>query len=353
MGLIPASQARRLFKQETVAFFSDRRPVQGFFRSFFRQEEIGSRYISIEVEREGETVAVDVVRGTGGNRNTWDRKTQKVYDPAAYDEYFDATELDCYEDLFGVDDNGMVDSKKFGVFLEAVNNKTIGLMAKIDRAYEIQAMQAIVNGIVIFKNGDNIDYKRKAASNAAYNAAWNWALTTVDPNDEIKKGCDFINDTGKITSNVFDVVMAGDVYQAYINNTFVKARALQVQWGMDAIEKPMKDAEGKIYHGMIAVDNYNLRIWTANGSYKDPVTLAQTRYMPAKKIVIMPELKNNTLTYGLVPQLASTGAPIKKGKFFTYEYPDLRNATHEMGIKSCGLAVPIAIDQTYTATVLP
>lgn len=353
MGLIPASQARRLFKQETVAFFSDRRKPDGFFRSFFKQIEIGSRFISVEVERENETVAVDVIRSTGGNRNTWDRKTQKVYDPPIYDEFFDATELDCYEDLFGVDPNGSVNSRAFGVFLEQANNKMEGLFNKIDRAYEIQAMQALVNGIVVLKNEDNIDYKRKPASNAAYNAAWNWALTTVDPNDEIKKGCDFINDTGKVTSNVFNVIMAGDVYQAYINNVKVQARNLSVQWGMDVLVPAQKDAEGKVYHGQICVDNYNLRIWTANGSYRHPDTGVQTRYMPAKKILILPEDTNNLLTYGLVPQLASTGTPLKKGKFITYDFPDERNATHEMGVKSVGLAVPIAIDQAYTATVLP
>lgn len=353
MGLIPASQARRLFKQETVAFFSDRRPVQGFFRSFFKQIETNSRFISIEVERENESVAVDVLRSTGGNRNSWDRKTQKTYDPAAYDEYFDATELDCYEDLFGTDANGNISSINFGKFLEQANSKMEGLFNKIDRAYEIQAMQALVDGIVVLKNGDNIDYKRKAASIVAYNAAWNWALTTVDPNDKIKEGCDFINDTGKVTSNVFNVIMAGDVYQAYINNAKVQARNLGVQWGMDALVPAQKDAEGKVYHGMISVDNYNLRIWTANGSYKHPDTGVQTRYMPAKKILILPELTNNVLTYGLVPQLAKDGVPIKKGKFVTYEYPDERNATHEMGVKSCGLAVPVAIDQAYTVQVLP
>lgn len=352
MGLIPASQARRLFKQETVAFFSDRRPVQGFFRSFFKQIETASRFISIEVERENETVAVDVLRSTGGNRNSWDRKTQKVYDPAAYDEYFDATELDCYEDLFGVDANGNISSVNFGKFLEQANSKMEGLFNKIDRAYEIQAMQALVNGIVVLKNGDNIDYKRKAASIVAYNAAWDWSIGTVDPNDIIKSGCDFINDTGKVTSNVFNIIMAGDVYQAYINNAKVQARNLSVQYGMDALVPAQKDAEGKVYHGTIAVDNYSLRIWTSNGSYKDPNSGAITRYMPAKKVLILPELTNNVLTYGLVPQLATDGMPIKKGKFVTYDYPDQRNATHEMGVKSCGLAVPVAIDQAYTVQVL-
>lgn len=352
MGNMNASQARRLYKQQTVAFFSDRRPVQSFFRSFFKQVETASRFISVEVEREGETVAVDVLRSTGGNRNTWDRKTQKVYDPAAYDEYFDATELDCYDDLFGTED-GVVSSVAFGKFLEQANSKMEGLFNKIDRAYEIQSMQALVNGIVVLKNGDNIDYKRKAASIVAYNAAWNWALTTIDPNDKIKEGCDFINDTGKVTSNVFNIIMSGDVYNAYINNVKVQARSLQVQWGMDMIVPATKDAAGKIYHGQITVDNYILRIWTANGSYKDPLTGVQTRYMPAKKILILPEDTNNTLTYGLVPQLATNGQVVKKGKFITYDYADERNATHEMGVKSCGLAVPVAIDQAYTVQVLP
>lgn len=353
MGLIPASQARKLFTQETVAFFSDRRKPKAFFRSFFTEVEKTSRYVSIEVERDDEKVAVDVLRSTGGNRNSWSRKTQKIYDPAMFDEYFDATELDCYEDMYAGIDGSVVSSVAFGKFLQEATSKMEGLMDSIDRAYELQAAQALVDGIVVLKNGDNIDFKRKAASLVAYNAAWNWALTTVDPNDKLKEGADFLTQTGKISGNVINVVMGGSVYNAYVNNAKVQARNLSVQYGMDALVPAQKDSIGRIYHGQIAVDNYIFRIWTCDSTYKHPDTGVITPYMPAKKVLMLPEQTVNVLTYAAVPQLLSKeGVTVKKGKFITYEYPDERNATHEMGVKSCGIAIPVAIDQAYTVQVL-
>jgi len=351
MGLIPASQARKLFTQETVAFFSDRRKPLPFFRSFFKEVETNTRYVSIAVERDNEKIAVDVLRSTGGNRNTWSKKTQKVYDPAMFDEYFDATELDCYDELYSGIEGSMMTSKAFGKFLQEATNKMDGLFDKIDRAYELQCAQALIDGIVQLENGDNVDFKRKAASLVAYNAAWNWALTTVDPNDKLKEGAEFLTDTGKIQGNIINVVMGGLAYDAYINNAKVQARSLQVQWGMDAIVPAQKDAIGRVYHGQISVNNYIIRIWTCGATYIDSTGTKQ-KYMHEKKILMLPEQTNNVLTYGAVPQLLSTGLEVKKGKFVTYDFPDERKATHEMGVKSAGIAIPVAVDQAYVVQVL-
>ena len=161
MGLIPSTDARNLFTKQLVATFSDRVKPKTFFRSFFKEVEANTKNISIEVERDNQSVAVDVIRGTEGNRNTWDKSTEKIFTPPYYNEFFDATELDCYEELYVSD---KVSSLSFGKFLSTAQGKMEGIFDKIDRAYELQASQALTDGIVQLKHGTNIDFKRKAAS---------------------------------------------------------------------------------------------------------------------------------------------------------------------------------------------
>ena len=45
--------------------------VPSFLRSFFPVKTTASKYVSIEVQRGTEYAAVDVLRGTDGNRNTF------------------------------------------------------------------------------------------------------------------------------------------------------------------------------------------------------------------------------------------------------------------------------------------
>ena len=351
MANIAIQDARNLFTTEMVASFSDRKKPMSFFRSFFKETETASKSVSIEVERDAETVAVDVLRGTEGNRNTWDLSTQKLFVPPYYNEYFDATELAAYEALY-VDPSPTVSSMNFGKFLQAAQAKMEGVMNKVDRAYELQASQALVDGIVVLKNGINIDFKRKAASLVAFGAGNDWALTTIDPNTILLQGATHLKEVGKMEGAVINVIFGSLAYSAYLNNTFVKARAAAMQYGLDAIIPAQRNALGQSFHGEISVGSYRMRLWSYPETYKHPTTGTITVFMPAKKILMLPEVTANVIAYAAVPQLLTGGIAPKKGKFLAYEYIDEKTTSHQMGVKSAGVAVPVAVDQAFTAQVL-
>lgn len=346
---LSTTDARPLFTKELVARFSDRVKPKAFLRSFFKETETASKSISIEVERDAQTVAVDVIRGTEGNRNTWDKSTEKIFVPPYYNEYFDATHLDCYEDLFV---NESIAPTNFGKFLEAAASKMEGLFDKIDRAYELQASQVLLDGIVQLKNGINIDFKRKAASLVAYNAAHDFSINTVDPNTKLLEGATFLKETGKVEGSVINVIFGSAAYAAYLGNSKVQARALAVQYGLDAIVPAQRNALGQSFHGEISVGAFRMRLWSYPEVYKHPVSGVITNYMHPKKIVMMPEMTANVLSYAAVPQIVQAGVGAKKGKFLTYEYTDERTTSHIMGVKSAGVAIPVGVDQIYTVQVL-
>lgn len=350
MGQISVTDARNLFTKQLVARFSDRVAPKSFFRSFFKETETAAKNISIEVERDSQSVAVDVIRGTEGNRNTWDLSTEKIFTPPYYNEYFDSTQLECYEELYV--EQGSVSSLAFGKFLAAAASKMEGLFFKIERAYELQASQAMIDGIVQLKNGINIDFKRKAGSIIAYGAGTDWSITTVDPNTSLLAGCTFLKETGKMTGNKVHCILGGEVRTAYANNPKVQARALAVQYGLDMIVPAQANSVGASFHGEVSVGAFRVLLWSYPEVYKHPVTGAITPYMHPKKIVMVPEMTSQVISYAGVPQLLSTGISARKGKFITYDRVDEAATAHLMGVKSAGIAIPVAIDQTYTAQIL-
>jgi len=125
MGVIPASQARALFTQGLVDIYREQVKTTSFLRSFFPTEEFGTKYLSVEVERGFEKVAVDVTRGTEGNRNVFSKSTEKIWEPPLYDEFFDMTQLDLYDRLFT--SSGNISDTDFGALIAEASNRTYAL----------------------------------------------------------------------------------------------------------------------------------------------------------------------------------------------------------------------------------
>ena len=98
---ISTTDARALFTKMLVDVYRERTTPTSFLRSFFKVKEGRTKEVSIEVQRGTEMIAVDVERGTEGNRNKFSKSTEKIFVPPYYREYFDATDLDLYDRMFG------------------------------------------------------------------------------------------------------------------------------------------------------------------------------------------------------------------------------------------------------------
>ncbi len=346
---ISTTDARPLYTKELAVRFSDRRSPNSFFRSFFTETEHASKLISIEVERDNDTIAVDVLRGTEGNRNTFDRSSEKIFAPPLYDEYFDATNLDVYDALYTEEKIAAVN---FGKFVRTVGDKMEKLYDKIDRAYELQCSQVMHTGIVTLNAGINIDFKRKAGSmeDAVAVGSGYWT-TAVDPNVVIGRGCKFLKEEGKMEGAVCNMILGTYALRALLNNTEVKARGITNNLSKrDAILPAQSTAIGATFHGEMSVDDYRVQIWSYPETYKDK-TGTRKKYMDPNYMILLPEKTNFVLSYAAVPQLLSTGIVPRKGKFYNYDFVDQRNAVHDFGVKSAGVAIPAAVDQIYTAKV--
>lgn len=348
MGVIPASQARALFTQGLVDVYREQVQTTSFLRSFFPSEEFGTKYLSIEVERGFEKVAVDVLRGTEGNRNVFGKSTEKIWTPPLYDEYFDMTELDLYDRLFT--SSGNISETDFGALMAEGAKRTMAITQNIERAYELQASQVLFDGITQLTAVDSIDWKRKSLS-LSDQSGTPWSSGSNNPFTTLENAAKFIRTNGKSQGGTYNVIMAGDVYNAFLANTFVKDRSDILNFNLGSVNEPQKNSVGASYHGTMSAGPYLFQIWTYPEEYTNASNVA-TPYIPSKKLVVLPANTRFKMAFAAVPQLIESASQNVKGAYMVSEYLDQRKATHQVVVKSAGLAIPVAIDQIYTAQVL-
>jgi hypothetical protein len=348
MGAISTRDARGLYTKMLIAVYSERKKPTSFFRSFFRVEESDTRNVSIEVERGSEKIAVDVMRGTEGNRNVFDKSTEKIFAPPYYREYFDITELDLYDSLFLAE---TVDAKVVAKFVNTVAKKLRILQDKIERSIEKQCADVFEFGIVnIYAENTTINYGRKSASLVDSGAGNYWATSTVNPYTQIEADIKFLREEGLSEGSVFNLILGSIAISDLYNNPFFKDRQDMSNLKLDAVAPPQAQAVGGTLHGELTVGAYRVRLWTYDGSYKNEAGV-RIPYMNEKKYILLPERPELVLAFAAVPQLVTDAVNIKKGQFIFGDYIDDRETAHVYDIKSAPLAVPVGIDQVVTRKV--
>ncbi len=357
---IPANQARGLFTQQLISVYKQIPVVKEFLGTFFPARTSDTRYLYWAVRREGEPIAVNVLRGTEGNRNSFSIETDKIVDPPYYREYFDLTQTDLYYRAFNssvISDSLMSDYMMWAAeHLQSLHNK-------IKRAVEYQRAQILQTGIVTLAQGATVDFKRNTDSIVAYSAGNDWSIDTVSPYDTISTGCNFLRTVGKAQGGNFIVIMGEDAQKAFLKNPFVLERQREFNMKLDDLKPQFREASGCSYHGRVTAGSYTVDIFTYPEWY-DASTPANpntsTPYIDTKKIIIMPENPDFMTGYAAVPYLPKAGQSgmgislpqIQRGQYVVGDYIDERNTAWIMDIKSAPIALPTAIDMIYTATVL-
>lgn len=348
MATIPASMARGLFTKMLIDVYRERPVPAAFLRSFFQNVESTTKYVSVEVSRGTEKVAVDVTRGSEGNRNTFSKSTEKVIEPPFYREFFDITELEGYDRLFGTES---ISESVFASIMEEAAERIRDLVAKIERAYELQCAQVLTTGIVTVANGDNIDFKRKSAS-LVDNSASPWTTGTVDPYAQLEAGITFLRQTGKAQGGTYNAIVGSVAMNAFLNNATVKARGPLSNINFDTLRAPQRESVGGTTFGVITAGSYKVNLWTYP-EYYDNSSGVQTPYIDPKKVIIVPESPRFKMAFGGIAHIDENDNPVvEKGAFVFGKYVDKRKSTVDYDVRSAGVAIPVAVDQIYTTQVV-
>lgn len=345
---ISTTDARALYTKALIAAYRERVSPMSFLRSFFKTKEESTFELSIEVERGFEKVAVDVIRGTEGNRNDFGKSVEKIFVPPYFREFFDATQLSLYERLFA---SSEINAQMLSAVVNQVADKMKLITDKIERAYELQCSQVLETGIVQLKGGTNIDFKRKALS-LVDQSGTPWTTGTNSPYATLELAAKFVREKGKSQGGTLNAILGEEALNAFLLNDIVKGRADIRNFNLDMLNTPQKNAVGGTLHGIVSAGSYNIRLWSYTEVY-DNAGGVSTPYVNPKKVIVLPDNPNFILGFAAVPQLLDEENPTPiKGQFVYGDYKDKRAATHEYDVKSAGVAIPVAVDQMWTGKVI-
>lgn len=349
MATIPASEARNIFTSKVIAVFKERPQVFSFLRSFFPTDESNERYISVDVQRALEKVAVDVIRGSEGTFNKFSLANQKKFDPPYYREFFDVTEVDLYNRMLGTGD---VDAFVFAAFIENVVDRLGKLQDKIERAYELQCSQVLQTGIVTMVTGDSIDFKRKALSKVDLSSSAPWSTGSNNPVAAMQTGLDFLRGVGKSQGVLVNGLFGAKAWNALLSNSTFSARADVKSFDLANVSAPQRNAVGGTMLGLITVGSQQIMAWGYNEGYEN-ASDTFTKYIADENVILLPEVSAGKLAFAGVPTVFDMGeTATMPGAYHLVEKLDKYDGVHKLGLKSAGLAVPYKVDQIYTMKVV-
>lgn len=348
---ISVVDARNLLTKKIVSIYSESTQVFSFGRSFFKTDVSLSKNVSIEVERGGEFVAVDVLRNTDGNYNKISRSTEKIIEPAYYSEYISANESDLYD--VAIASGGSAPA--IAQLSQYIAKKVIKLRDKIERAYERQAWQVLESGVVTLQSTNSIDFKRKSGSLVDIGGANYWNQTGSNPLTDLANGALFLRTVGKSQGAVVNCVMGSSALDLFINNDTVKEFGDLRNYSIAQVRMEQRNSLGASLYGAVTAGSWNVLIWTYPEYYDENVngTIESKPYVPADKFIMIPEAPNFTMAFGAVPQLIENGSVPQTSAYLLREFLDDRRKAHEYYVESAGIAIPVAVDQIYTAKVAP
>lgn len=350
------SYARGEFTKRVIGAFMDMAEPTLFFKSFFRTTTTEALAISLEVQRTGRQVAVDILRGTDGKITRSDKSTEKIYVPPYFDYSYNLQALDGYDRLFGRSNE--IDGGHWASVIAKTAQEVAKNVDRINRRFELQCAQAFLDGIVTMRNGDNIDFKRKAASLVAFNAAHNWALNTVNPGTILEQGAQFLVKEGLMSpGTTINVVMGSSAWNAFRANELRQKEGDIKDQKFQDLTSPVNFGNGAVVMGRYSYGSYNFVIWGYEGYYDDPDNSnTTTPYMDPKKVILLPNDQDFIFSHGGVPAMVDVNGErmpsTMEGEFVGYRYNDERKASAFFGVRSAACPILQYVDRVFTVQVI-
>ncbi|MBP7735948.1 MAG: major capsid protein [Spirochaetes bacterium] len=348
-------------KKTMLAAFKQKKAPTMFLSSWFKTTDrdiFRSRKAVIDIKRQKEQIAVDVVRGTGGLLVSNKRFTTKEYTPPLYDLYNSYFEEELNERLPGGTEYDNPDY--LAQIIATITDDQVEVQEMIMRAIEWQAANIFVTGTVPLINGDTIDYKMKATHSLPVGTVW--SNTSAAPITNIKDACQLNRKDGLVESTV---AIFGDTAWA---NFLARIKAdgslniLNAELGK--ITMPVANANGAVFHGEFVAGSFRLQAWTYPQYYDVPTGYGLSNegtkqpYIPTDKVLILPMSNaiDLRLIYAGIPELVNRkDAQLQalgidrypanvRGDFLPYAFTDDERTCLKVGVRSAPLCVPTQID---------
>lgn len=338
------------FMSTVVDNFIEIPEVKQGLNVFFPKQTVRTKAVTINVQRNGKPIAVDVQRCTDPIRREFSRSAEKIFIPPFYNESFDFTSCEAFDRVATT--SGDAQMGDAATLLNSTTSYLEDIKSGFDRARLKQQADIVQFGFITFKNHDTIDFRRKAASMVTKTGAATWDVSTSDPKADLQAGCNFIRSVGGSTGNVINAIMGEAALNNFINHPKIQAGADIRNINRDQISTPMMEASGLTLHGQTSAGDFIVNLWTYNDEYEDDNKVTQ-RYIDTNNVCLLPSDFRAKEVFAGVPSTYynADGSPyvlITEGEFIIWDCVDPRKSTWEVGAKSAPLSFPISVDKMYT-----
>lgn len=346
---ISTTDARGLYTKKLVAVWKERSINQKFLESFFptgANDVTDSYEISLVAQRTTEKIATDVIRGTDGNRNKFDRSTEKIFVSPYYREYFDQTSMQLYDRTFQASE--VTDNQLIRLINDTADH-AMEVQAKIERRLELQRAQILISGIMTMTQGvGQITFNRKAGSIVDLTGAGGYFAANSNIFAQFAAAGKWLRQNGKVSTYRFSAILGETAIADLYANTIFLGRQNLFNMKLDSIAAPIVKAEGGVYHGTLTAGPYTIDIFSYPNFY-DNAGGTSTPFFDPKYVAIIPSSGFGAKTvYAACPQLLDPGQAPIRAKFLLNEFTDEKKKTREFHIESAGMPVLIGVDQVYT-----
>lgn len=350
---------------KVIGVFKEDIPVRLGFSKLFPKEMSETLFVDVEVERDEDLIAVDVKRNTEGNDNVSTQTSEHKYKPPFYKENYNFAEDEVYMTtvaLGATEVKGANEAIAKNALKNVRKNKK-----KIVRAERKMQADVLQTGVVTVKNGDTIDYRRKAESmpDLAATGAKYWSDDTAEVIADIKKGGRFLRDVGNSTSSTLNLIMSGDAMTAFLNNEsseFKKVIDTRRINRADVVMANFNEETGMAFHGQISAGDFVVNLFTYNEKYTELVNgvKVQKTYLKRENAILLPDDFQGKMVYGALPYMrkASAGGQttmipaVKKADYMLRAWSDEKTTSSTLSLSSAPLPVPFTVDKVYTMKVL-
>lgn len=349
-----------LIASKVVGRFNEDIPVRAGFSGLFPNETTPMLYVDVEVQRDNDLIAVDVMRFTEGNKNKFSRATEHKYQPPFYREEYDFARDEIYMTTAALGATNVAGANQ-AIAQNALKNIRKNRM-KIERAIRKQQADVLQTGIVSLTNGDSIDYKRKAASMVNVDTAGSyWSVSaSATPLDDLAAGMTFLREVGNSNGTTVNVVMRTAALNAFMATEQVQKQAEFRRIERIALGMPeFTEATGMAFHGQVAAGDFVVNLWTYNEKYTDADGNTQY-YLDEANVVMIPSDFQGKTVFGGLPamrEMSINGTMTKvpqviEAEFLLRSYDDEKTISSTLELTSAPLVVPFTIDKIYTLKVL-
>ena len=348
--------------KKVVGKFEEMIPVRTGFAGWFPEETTPTLEVDVEVQRDNDLIAVDVVRFTEGNKNKSSRLSEHKYIPPYFKEDYDFQRDQVYMNTIALG-VGMESAQVNRVLATNAVKQVTKNRDKVIRNIRKQQADVLQTGIVSLSNGDNIDYRRKATSMVALSGGALWsAPTTAQPLTNLRAGMDFLRNVGNSGGSSVNVIMRSAALEALLATTQVKEQGPNVIQQIQRININMPQFEGVsgfAFHGQVAAGDFVVNLWTYNEKYTDANGATQY-YLAENKVVMIPNDFQGKTVFGGLPTMVkgnvagvATSMPgIVEAQYLIRSYSDEKTMSSTIELTSAPLVVPFTIDKIYTIQVL-